>query len=113
MASLNSDDCLLVGRDGVDYKVHYEDFVESLEGDLNIDASGGSVSWNDLTDKPAIPSPANNGKLVFKRADNSVIDDLFSADSSYDVGVKLPYLERAEIEADFMPLDLRTLPPLN
>ena len=36
MANVKSDDCLLVGREGVDYKVSYEDFVESIEASIDI-----------------------------------------------------------------------------
>ena len=36
MAKLQDDDCLLVGRDNVDYKVSYQDLVGSLESDINI-----------------------------------------------------------------------------
>lgn len=101
MASLNSDDCLLVGRDGVDYKVHYQDFIESLEGDLNIDASGGPsgpVSWNDLTDKPSEFPPESHSHSYNDLSDLPTIPDAYS---------------KSESDAKFMPLDLNTLDPLN
>ena len=50
MAKIKDDDCLLVGRDGVDYKVSYKDFAEAVE-----DSTGGSsVDWGDITGKPDV-----------------------------------------------------------
>jgi len=34
MASLQNDDCLLVGRKNVDYKVSYQELLGSIEDDL-------------------------------------------------------------------------------
>ena len=36
MATLRNDDCLLVGRSNVDYKVSYQELVGSLKGDIDI-----------------------------------------------------------------------------
>jgi hypothetical protein len=49
MASeLKNDDCLLVGRDGVDYKVSYEDFVDGLDVDgaeyAKLDGDGQEIT---------------------------------------------------------------------
>ena len=47
MAKMKDDDCLLVGRDGVDYRVSYKDFAD------DVTAGSGSVDWGDVTGKPS------------------------------------------------------------
>ena len=65
MASLQNDDCLLVGRNNVDYKVSYQELVGSLENDINID--GPDV---DLSEYARLDGADFTGRITFKEKHN-------------------------------------------
>ena len=71
MATLKNDDCLLVGRNNVDYQVSYQELVGSLEGDIDI------------------PAEANDGKLTIKNSDGSEAGS-FTANQAGNTTVNLP-----------------------
>ena len=80
MASLRNDDCLLVGRNNVDYKVSYQELAGSLENDIAF-----SGNYNDLTNKPEI----GNGKITIALSDTVGIGS-FKTNQKGDQRITLP-----------------------
>ena len=87
MALMKDDDCLLVGREGVDYRVSYTDFKNEV-GDK------APTTWNDVVGKPSKYPPDTHSHNW---------NDISSKPSKY------PPEDHTH---PYMPLDLTTLPTL-
>lgn len=92
MAKMKDDDCLLVGREGVDYRVSYKDFA----AEVGAGGSTGPVDWGDVNGKPSEfppeahthPEP-NDGKLTIQGSEGTVYGE-FTANQAGDVVVTIP-----------------------